>query len=170
MRAEVAAPGASRVGRPGRSPAGTDGLPRARRLSLSEKASLGLEIVSTYLLVRRELRSRDLRDTLAALRGDPAPPAPEQLDRSKPGDWQTLAEWLRLGRVVRRSLGLLPGDTRCLTQSLVLLRLLAQRKIGSDLVIAVKPGESFGAHAWIEVTGRALLPPGEREFERLVTL
>lgn len=170
MRAEAAASRASSVGGPGGTPAPADGLPEARRLSLSEKTSLALEIASTYRQVRRELRTHDLRDTLAALRGDPAPSEPAALDRANADDWQALAEWRRLGRVVRRSLRLLPGDTRCLTQSLVLLRLLAARQTGSSLVIAVKPGEAFGAHAWIEVAGRPLLPPGDREFERLVTL
>jgi hypothetical protein len=133
-------------------------------LRVSEKLALALEVAAAFVRVRIELRRADLRRALARLRGDPPPPRPDETDR------QSLAEWLRLGQVVGRSLRLLPGDTRCLTQSLVLLRLLARRGVGGALVIAVRPGASFGAHAWVEVADRALLPRGESEFERLVEL
>jgi Transglutaminase-like superfamily len=137
--------------------------PHPRPLSPREKAGLALEIAGTLIRVRRELRRSDLRQALARLRGspDPAPAEP---------DPQSVAEWLRLGRVVRRRLRLLPGDTRCLTQSLVLLRLLSRRHVGGTLVIGVRPGVRFGAHAWVEVGERPLLPTGGADFERLVAL
>lgn len=138
-------------------------LPRPRRLSPREKAGLALEIAVSLVRVRRELRRSNLREALASLRGSPVP-APDEPDP------QSVAEWLRLGRVVGERLRLLPGDTRCLTQSLVLLRLLSRRHVGGTLVIGVHPGESFGAHAWVEVGDRALLPSGSTDFERLVAL
>jgi hypothetical protein len=55
-------------------------------------------------------------------------------------------------------------------RSLVLMALLDRRDIGSSLVIGVRPGERFGAHAWVELAGRPLLPRGESEFERFVEL
>ena len=45
-----------------------------------------------------------------------------------------------------------------------------QRGIESELVISVRPGESFAAHAWLEHEGAALLPPDAPASERLVTL
>jgi hypothetical protein len=125
---------------------------------------LALEVVGSLLHVRRQLRRADLRATLSSLRGSPVPP-------ERPASTgQELGEWLRLGRAVGRSLALLPGDTRCLTQSLVLTRLLARRGIGSKLVIGVRSGEQFGAHAWVEAGGQPLLPRGEATIERLVEL
>jgi hypothetical protein len=52
----------------------------------------------------------------------------------------------------------------------VLTRLLARRGVDTQLVIAVRPGERFAAHAWIEHADEALLPAGEPHFEQLVTL
>ena len=70
-----------------------------------------------------------------------------------------------------RALVLTPGGTRCLMRSLVLLRLLARRGIGdAELIIAVQPGPAvLDAHAWVELDGRALLPPGDGH-ERLLVL
>jgi Transglutaminase-like superfamily len=135
-----------------------------RKLSPREKAALAVEILGAYRLARRQMRGGDLRSALAALRGSPPPPEPAAAEP------QGLAEWTRLGRVVGRGLGLLPGDSRCLVQSLVLTQLLAARGVGSSLVIGVRPGERFGAHAWVEVGGRPLLPPGGDSFARLVEL
>jgi hypothetical protein len=81
-----------------------------------------------------------------------------------------VAAGARLGRAVTRVLGPLPADSRCLMTSLVLCRLLARRGAAASLVIGVRGGSSFGAHAWVELDGHPLLPPNEGEFERLVTL
>jgi hypothetical protein len=109
--------------------------------------------------VRRQLRRGTLPEVLATLRG---------------GDLRVGAlstdEALHLGRAVRRTLALLPGDTRCLMQSLVLTALLARRGAAASLVIGVAPGERFGAHAWIEQDGLALLPAYEQGFQRLTEL
>jgi hypothetical protein len=64
----------------------------------------------------------------------------------------------------------MPADSRCLMRSLVLTRLLARRGIESRLVISVRPGERFAAHAWVEHDGVALLPADAPQSERLVTL
>jgi hypothetical protein len=37
-------------------------------------------------------------------------------------------------------------------------------------VIGVSPGQTFGAHAWVERDDVALLPSHGREFERLAEL
>jgi hypothetical protein len=108
------------------------------------------------------MRTRDIRHALAVLRAGAS--EPERLDPS------TSVQAHRLGRAVRRTLRLVPLDSRCLVQSLTLTALLAKRGIGSTLVIGVRPGEKFGAHSWVELHGRALLPTGGEEFERLVDL
>ena len=81
-----------------------------------------------------------------------------------------LEEARRLGWVVARTLRLLPGDTRCLTRSLVLTRLLARRGIPAQLVIGACPAPQFQAHAWVECEGEPVLSRGDGSFSRLVEL
>ena len=62
---------------------------------------------------------------------------------------------------------------RCVlgVQLVVLAELLARRGIDSRVVIGVKPGPSFGAHAWVEsIDGQALLEPLAHEHHRLVEI
>lgn len=136
------------------------GLSSVAPLPLGSRVTLALEIVAAYCLAYWSLRRHGLRDALAALRAADAPPA-------SPAD--AVAVGRRLGRAVRRTLGVLPADSRCLMSSLVLTRLLSKRGIESQLVISVQPGEKFGAHAWLEHRGAALLPPDAPEL-RLTTL
>jgi hypothetical protein len=128
------------------------------------KAQLAGEVLATYVLARRALRSHDLPGALAVLR------APRSERNAPLVAGQTLLERRRLARVVIRTLGPLPADTRCLMRSLVLTRMLARRGIACQLVIAVRPGERFAAHSWLERDGETLLPPGTSGFARLVTL
>ena len=134
-----------------------------RRLSLGDKARLVGEIASSYRRSRRLIRRQDLPTALAQLRHG-APPEKGPLPRDR------LLEGARLGRVVGRVLGPLPLESRCLVRSLVLTELLARRAIPSTLVIGVKPGDSFGAHAWIELNGVPVLPSGDGQYVRLVDL
>lgn len=55
-------------------------------------------------------------------------------------------------------------------QSLVLTGLLARRGIGSELIIGVRPGTPFSAHAWLEHEGRPLPPGSEASYQRLAQL
>jgi hypothetical protein len=127
-------------------------------LPLRRKVSLIAEIVDAYVRVRWQLRRREFPQVLELSR------ALEPVRSGDPvGDD-------RLARGVRRTLSLLPGDSRCLTQSLVLTRLLARRGRLSRLVIGVSPGQAFGAHAWVERDDVPLLPSHGREFERLAEL
>lgn len=64
----------------------------------------------------------------------------------------------------------MPGDTRCLTRSLALSRLLARRGIESRLVIGTRTQPTFLAHAWVECEGVPVLDPGPDVFARLVEL
>jgi transglutaminase superfamily protein len=121
---------------------------------------LGAEITRTTVRVRRLVRRNDLPSALARCRAS----APTSHPASAPHDV------VRLGRAVRRTLAALPGDSRCLVSSLVLIAVLARRGIGASLVIGVRPGKSFGAHAWVEVDGMPALPAARGKFARLVTL
>jgi hypothetical protein len=132
-------------------------------LSLRRKARLGLEIFTTYAQARWWLWRADLPRAVAALRRE----------GGIQEDSRTEAEirlGFRLGRVVGRTLGVLPADSRCLVRSLVLTRLLARRGISSSLIIGVTPEPEFAAHAWVESNGIALLPSEEGRYGRLTEL
>lgn len=137
-----------------------------QRLSPRQKAALAWEIVTTYVRVRYVLvrHSSNLAPTLQALRSQPIKP------KSHEGG-TPLEAGLRLGSALRRTLALLPADSRCLMRSLVLTSLLARRGIQSELIIGVHRDDEdeFGAHAWVEYQGRPLLPPGD-EYTRLAEL
>jgi Transglutaminase-like superfamily len=159
-------------------------MPLDRRLNSRERASLILEILTFYVRARKALRETSIEPVVATLRrraladtlnGKHAEPATEtpirdnSPDEEEP-DPQTLTEAHRLGRAVRLTLTLLPGDKRCLARSLVLTQLLAKRRISAKLVIGVHPAPSFLAHAWVEYAGQPVLPVGDGSFGRLVEL
>jgi hypothetical protein len=139
------------------------GLAAGRPLPPGARLALTWEIVSAYGVAHWSLRRRGLRDALARLRAQDASDGGTEAAHA-------LAVGRRLGRAVRRTLGVLPADSRCLMSSLVLTRLLARRGIDSQLVISVRPGERFAAHAWLEHDGAPLLPPDMPESGRLTTL
>jgi len=123
---------------------------------------LATEVLRTYVAVRWHMRTNDLTAAVAELRGGD----PEQ-GWQKP-DAKTFWEGVRLAKATRATLRLLPADTRCLMQSLVLLGLLSRRSITSTLIVAARSEPGFEAHAWIEHDGRPLLPAGE--YGRLVEM
>jgi hypothetical protein len=140
----------------------------ARRLPPSPlgtvaRARLAAEIVAAYIQARRELRRAPIESVLAALRSDPSlPPHARASD--------ALVEARRLGWVVARTLKPMPGDTRCLTRSLVLTQLLARRGVPAKLVIGARATPDFLAHAWVECDGQPVLSAGDGSFSRLVEL
>lgn len=135
------------------------------RLSARDKLGLGAEVLLAYGRVRRVAGRVPLPDALAALRATPPGAA-----RVEPTWEDPVHVARRLARVTARTLSVLPADSRCLNRSLTLTVLLARRGVPSLLVIAVKPGGEFGAHAWLEYRGHPLLPPADAGYETLVTL
>ena len=133
------------------TPGRADFNPLLRRSPLPPlaRARIAAEIVGTYAEVRWRMLRGDIRDVVGALRG-------EAVDLHELSDARRIG--LRLGRPVRRTLDPLPFDSRCLMRSLVLLRMLARRGIVCTLVIGVRSGDGFEAHAWIEHDGAPLLP------------
>ena len=134
----------------------------AGRLSLARRVALGVEVLRVYLRVRRAVRRGDIRTAVSILR------APAELEPC--GGPTAQAAGVRLGRAVTLVLTPLPADSRCLMTSLVLCGLLARRGVPSSVVIGVRSRDRFGAHAWVELDGRPLLPANDAEFERLVAL
>jgi len=133
-----------------------------RPFTLRERVGLIWEIAASYARVRWWLRRRTVEQVAHALRrGRRLAGADGTLPR------ELLQLSWRLGRLVERGLERLPGDTRCLTRSLVLVRMLAERGIHSTLVIGVKSEPEFAAHAWVEVQGRAMLEPSDYAQGRL---
>jgi hypothetical protein len=133
-------------------------FPSDAALRIAPKAMLAGEIVATYARVRWLIRRDPLPAVVGSLRGRPSARAGGGVETGR-----------RLGHAVGRTLSVLPADSRCLMQSLVLTRLLARRGIESRLVIGVRAGDRFAAHAWVEHGDVPLLPAGST-FEQLVTL
>ena len=130
-----------------------------KRMPLDLRLRIGFEIVITYAEVRWRMFRGDVRDAVAALREG-------AVDLHDPYDAYRIGR--RLRQVVRRTLDPLPWDSRCLMRSLVLLRMLARRGVVCQLVIGVRPGETFEAHAWIEHGRHPLLPT--LGYERLTVI
>jgi Transglutaminase-like superfamily len=126
------------------------------------RGRLAAEILAAYLRAWRELRRAPITAAVERLRAAQSPwraEGPAALEEAR-----------RLGRAVVRALALVPGDTRCLRRSLVLLQLLARRGISAQLVIGTRSDPDFLAHAWIEHDGKPVLSPGDGSFGRLVEL
>lgn len=134
-----------------------------QRLSPPGKALLVAEVLRTYGRARWLLWRRDLPSVVVAV--EAAAPPPRQRATSS-----SLRLGARLARITSRSLSALPTDSRCLVRSVVLMALLARRGVASSLVIGVRPGAEFEAHAWIEHDGRPLLPAGGDTYSRLLEL
>lgn len=132
------------------------------RLRTVDKIRLGIEILDAYRIVRHSLAARPLPETVELLRSPGRRRARVLADPHRDG--------VRLGRAVTRMLDRPPVRAVCLGRSLVLLRLLAARGAAGELVISAVPrAPALDAHAWIELDGRPLLPPGP-EHARLVML
>jgi hypothetical protein len=130
-----------------------------KRMPADLRLRVALEIVMTYAEVRWRMLRGDVSRVVDTLRAD-------AVDAHEPYDAYRIGR--RLGQPVRRTLDPLPWDSRCLMRSLVLLRMLARRGVVCRLVIGVRPGEKFEAHAWIEHGGHPLLPT--LGYERLTVL
>jgi Transglutaminase-like superfamily len=126
------------------------------------RGRLAAEIVAAYVRARRELRRVPIATVVARLRAGRSPQGVR--------DPYALEEARRLGRAVVRTLTVIPGDTRCLCRSLVLMQLLSRRGISAQLVIGTRTDPDFLAHAWIEHDGEPVLSPGDGSFGRLVSL
>lgn len=144
-------------------------MPRGRRLSAAERFRLVLEILTAYRAARSAMRGETIEKALSSLREGAGAVLVGQRREERFSE-AALSEAQRLGRAVRLTLRLAPGDTRCLTRSLVLTQLLGRRGISAKLVIGARPAPTFLAHAWVEHDGTPVLPAGDGSFGRLVEL
>lgn len=135
-----------------------------RHYPLREKAALVLEILGAYVSVKRRLRAQELHRLVGALRsaGSGRSTYPDRVAEQ--------AAAMRIGNAIARTVRLVPGDSRCLVRSLVLMSMLCRRGVRSTLVIGVSPSPEFQAHAWIELDGVAVLPSLEHIHQRIVEL
>ena len=120
---------------------------------------LGAEIAWTTVRVRRLVHRNDLPTALDRCRAAVRRPAPVP----------SRDEVVRISRAVRRTMGVLPGDSRGLVPSLVLIAVLARRGVAASLVVGC-PRNGFGAHAWVEVDGLPALPAAKDKFAQLAAL
>ncbi len=141
------------------------------RLRPSPRVRLVWEVLWTYLWVRWVMRDPDATRAVGRLR-DRLEPTPREVANPMTELFDPKIEFLvawRLSRAVIKVLEHLPSDSRCLFRSLTLLCMLQRRGITQKLVIAVR-ARPFGAHAWVEVGGDAVLPDAEAGYERLLEL
>lgn len=143
------------------TPSNLDKLPPGRRLRLTG------EVLSTYTRVRWVMRDDDAERAVRRLRTDTRGAAKIPASEHRQ-DLELLAAW-RLAHATGRVLEILPSDSRCLFRSLTLMCMLERRGISQTLVVAVRP-RPFGAHAWVEVGGKAVLPDADPGYERLLEL
>lgn len=134
-------------------------LPARLRLALI------VEILSFYAVTLVRMRRQDVRAIAAHGHNG----LDEGLDVACASEQPALLA-RRLGWAVTRTLTILPTDSRCLVQSLVLQRLLMARSIRSRVVIGARSDGPFTAHAWVECNGVAVLPARGYENSRLVEL
>jgi hypothetical protein len=130
-----------------------------RRLGLARRAVLAAEIVATYGTVRRLLWRHTLPETVQALRGSDPLTAPVDKELGRHLAWATV-----------RTISALPLDSRCLMRSLVLMGVLAHRRMPAAFVLSAAPGPQFEAHAWVEYAGDPLLVPADASHQDLVRL
>jgi hypothetical protein len=120
-------------------------------LSISAKLRLGWSIWQDYVRIRLALRRTALPEVVRGLHQTP-------VDRHA-----SALEPCRLGRIVRRVIGVGPFSPRCLAMSLVLLWELRRQGTAAELVIGLPPEPTdHTAHAWVEVDGQVVGPPPGR--------
>lgn len=133
-------------------------LAAERPLSSPEKLRLILEVCALRFVVGRILRRQpDARAAVDELRHRVAERAPVEI-KDPAGRLIDRLAWSS-----RTVLEHLPGDHRCLAQSLVLTALLTRRGVASRVVVGVRkapPDDPLSGHAWVTVDGRAVSPPG----------
>jgi hypothetical protein len=111
----------------------------------AERLALVAEILATYVIVRWQVRRHDLPAAVAALRAGRRLAVVDREPR-------------RLAAFAERIVARIPGDSRCLMRSLVVLAMLSRRGVDARLVLAARPTPEFAAHAWVERNGDPLLP------------
>jgi hypothetical protein len=135
------------------------------KLTPFETVAMACEILREYVRVRLLLRRHALPSVVAELRKTPRCATAEHIE---PGSLLANHIGYRLGIFVWKTLRVLPTDSRCLMQSLVLTAVMSRRGLDGRLIIGVGGGDRFEAHAWVEHRGVALLPDDQLADRRLL--
>lgn len=132
-------------------------LAQPRSLTVLDRAVLVLEIVLLRIRSGRAFRREaDTRAAVRALRRSRVvAPLVTEAERER-----VIA---RLAWITPKVLQRLPGERRCLMQSLVLTGLLSRRGLTSNIVIGVSGEGSLSAHAWVTVDGQPVSDPGDHQ-------
>lgn len=130
---------------------------RPRHLSFPRRARLAAEVLGAYARVRRSVRRGPITDVVADLQGGGTTERPDDLALAEHLAWATA-----------RTLALLPTNTRCLMQALVLTRVMARRGLRTTFVLSASSGARFEAHAWLEHAGVAILQPAGADHQHLL--
>jgi Transglutaminase-like superfamily len=133
----------------------------AATIETARRVRLAIEVLGVYVHVRCLVLRYGAVPAVPVIRGGLHEPADPRVDSLR------VQRGLRLGRAVVKVLRLLPTDSRCLMQSLVLTAMLARRGVYSRLVIGVRTDPIFAAHAWVEVDGEPLLFTDQSVYQRL---
>ncbi|MGH9029042.1 MAG: lasso peptide biosynthesis B2 protein [Acidimicrobiales bacterium] len=140
-----------------------------------DRSALVVEIIFGSLRTDLAMRRKGIEGALELVRGsawptqvDPVAARGAARISSSVRDFE-VATGERLGALVERVSARLPGDSRCLLRSLVLVRILSARRIDSRLVLAVRRRPP-SAHAWVEVHGQPVSTPAPSGFVRLAEL
>jgi hypothetical protein len=136
------------------------------RTSRAQKALIAGEVLVAYARARRYMKRGDIRATVESIRGRLLSSSAAAVPDSDEA-WRVS---LRLAMAARRTLRVLPCDSRCLAQSLVVCQLLTARAIPCTLVIGARTDPEFAAHAWVEHAGRPVLPPRGFAESRLLEI
>jgi hypothetical protein len=125
------------------------------RLRFGPKVRLAVRVWRTYARVRLRRRRSPLPAFVRELGhtpvdADPHPPA-------------------LLSLAVHRALHIGPLRPRCLTNSLVLYRLLREQGDDPEVVIGLPPdAKNHAAHAWVELGNRDIGPPPGRGLHEAI--
>ena len=121
-------------------------------LPAAAKPFLIAEILTAYVAMGARMQRADIHAVIASCR-QTSPP--RSVPVRAPAERALVAQ--RLAGAVSQTLSVLPTDSRCLIQALVLTRLLETRAIASTFVIGTQTHPRFRAHAWVECDGVSVL-------------
>lgn len=139
---------------------------RTGRLPVAAKLLLAAEVLYVYPSMLVRMRRQGIREIIASIRRSPDIDAPAEVLSA--AERELVAR--RLAGAVGQTLAVLPTDSRCLVQALVLTRLLSARSIPSRFIIGARPEPEFMAHAWVECDGIPVLPARGYSEARLLEL
>ncbi len=106
-----------------------------------------LEVSATVFWTKLQLETRGLRNVLLSLAK--CREKAKQESSSLPKDPSGISDLLKAVSAFKEARILVPVETRCLLDSLAIVRFLARRNLQANIVIGVT-GDPFSAHCWAQ--------------------